>query len=130
MPTPSNEKDERYLQNLVRLDSIIKVLNEENEQGKLDCVLVERITKAAFPENNHREYNISFLAASKTFTKDGVAAGLFTKEEGMKSFENQDNQTQRLALALLQNYRDEQLQLMHKLVAGTPEKQVKNPKNN
>ena len=81
LPTHSNEKDE---QNLVRLDSIIKVLTEENEQGKLDCVLVERITKAAFPENNHREYNISFLAASKSFTKDGVAAGLFSEEEGMK----------------------------------------------
>ena len=45
LPTPSNKKDERYLQNLVRLDSIIKVLHEANEQGKLDCVLVERITK-------------------------------------------------------------------------------------
>ena len=127
LPTPSNEKDERYLQNLVRLDSIIKVLNEENEQGKLDCVLVERITKAAFPENNHREYNISFLAASNTFIKDGVAAEIFTEEEGMKSFENQDNQGQRLAL--LQNYINEQLQLIHKLAAGTPEKQVRKPKN-
>ena len=58
----------------------------------LDCVLVERITKAAFPENNHREYNINFLAASKSFTKLGVTAGLFTEEEGMKSFKNQDNQ--------------------------------------
>ena len=127
LPTPASEKDERYLQNLFRLDSIIKVLTDENKQGKLDCVLVERITKAAFPENNHREYNVSFLAASKSFTKLGVAAGLFTEEEGMKSFENQDNQVQRLAL--LQTYIDEQLQLIHKLAAGTPEKQAKKPKH-
>ena len=57
LPTPSNEKDEKYLQNLVRLDSIIKVLTEKGKQGKLDCVLVERITKAAFPDTNHRDYN-------------------------------------------------------------------------
>ena len=106
------------MQNLIKLDSIIKVLTEENEQGKLDCVFLERITKAEFLENNHREYNISFLAASKSFTKLGVTAGLFTEEEGMKSFENQDNQVQ--CLALLQTYIDEQLQLIHKLAAGTP----------
>ena len=84
LPTPGSEKDERYLKNLVRLDSIIKVLTDENEQSMLDCMLVERITKAAFPENNHREYNVSFLAASKLFTKLGVEARLITEEEGMK----------------------------------------------
>ena len=51
LPTPTNENDERYLQNLVRLDSIFKVLTEENEQGKLDCVLVERIAKASITGN-------------------------------------------------------------------------------
>ena len=127
LPTPTNEKDGRYLQNLVWLDSIIKVLTEENEQGKLDCILVERITKAAFPENNHREYNVSFLAASKSFTKLGVEARLFTEEDGMKSFESQENQVQRLAL--LQTYIDEQLQLIHKLAAGTPDKQIRKPKH-
>ena len=42
-------------------------------------------------ENKH-----FFLAASKTFIKDGVAAETFTEEEGVKSFENQDNQKARL----------------------------------
>ena len=45
----------------------------------------------------------------------------------MKSFEHQDIQKARLAL--LQNYINEQLQLIHKLAAGTPEKQVRKPKN-
>ena len=115
------------MKNLVRLDSIIKVLTDENEQSKLDCVLVERITKAAFPENNHREYNVSFLAASKLFTKLGVEARLFTEEEGMKAFESQVNQVQRLVL--LQTYIEEQLQLIHKLAAGTPDKQIRQPKH-
>ena len=33
LPTPTNEKDERYLQNLVRLDSIITVLTEKMNKG-------------------------------------------------------------------------------------------------
>ena len=68
-----------------------------------------------------------FWLQLKTFIKDGVAAEIFTEEERMKSFENQDNQKARLAL--LQNYINEQLQLIHKLAAGTPEKQVRKPKN-
>ena len=126
LATPGSEKDERYLKNLVRIDSIIKILTDENEQDKLDCVLVERITKAAFPENNHREYNVSYLAASKLFTKHGVEAGSFTEDDGMRAYESHDNQVQ--CLALLQTYIKEQLQKIHKLAAGTPDKQVRKPK--
>ena len=69
---------------------------------------------------------MSYLAASKLFTKHGVEAGSFTEDDGMRAYESQDNQVQRLAL--LQTYIKEQLQLIHKLAAGTPDKQVRKAK--
>ena len=87
---------------------------------------MERITKAACPSTNHREYNVIYLAASKLFTRNGVDEGKFTEDNAMRAYESQDNQADRLAL--LQMYIKEQLQLIHKLGTGSPEKKVRQPK--
>ena len=74
------------------------MLESESTQARLECLVVETIAKAAFPEDVLCDYNELYYECSVQFIKKAVSEGIWTKEDGHKTFEHQDNQKVRLDL--------------------------------
>ena len=85
---PKDRKDQKFMSNLSKISTTLVTIEAESAEARLECLVVEIIVKAAFPEEVLSSYNELYYECSIDFIAKAVADGTCTQEEGLKTFEH------------------------------------------
>ena len=96
LPKPTSEGDQKFANNISKIQTTISTLEQENSLARLEYTVVEAIARSAFPDDILKKFNEVVIVDREAFIDRVVADEDRTPVEGSTLYEQSTNQTARL----------------------------------